>query len=499
MTIPSVPASTQAAPTRLPGPDGWVVVAVAAALGIGLLVLGPRSVVAVAVVALALLVVAGFAAWRWPMPTLVAATLVTLADEEFTPRVLPEGLSLEPIGLSEPLLLVVGTVLGVTAVRRGTLVEALRDPVIAIAALWMLVALVSAVVNGVPPGVAALGIVMTVDALALFVLARTLRAGERDAGLALAGIVVTIAAIAVFGIAQVVIAPTLFGFASFTGRFGEGVRITSMIGNPNMLAAVLGVAIPFALYGSRHLSDARWRWAARIALFLLVLALLLTFSRGGWLAIGLGVAIGALLVDARSLLVFVLVVALAWGTTLVLPRNVGLTLLGLDADEFGGSIVGSTLDRLDSLGGAGDVRTRYLVDGMRIISDRPILGVGPGRYGGAAATITDSPVYEEYGATLFRFRTVHNFWLHLTGETGAIGAAVFLTMIVALILRLLLAARRLAGTALVVTGGTATLLVVASLHSVTEMIFEGNMPAFLLWLVVGIASLLAPNRPLVRR
>jgi putative inorganic carbon (HCO3(-)) transporter len=491
MSTPSASATTHPPRARLPGLDGRVAVIAAIVLVVAVLVVGPISPAALVVVAAAALVLAAVSAHRWPLPTLVAATLLTLADERFTPRVLPEGVNPGPIGLSEPVLLVVGIVLMTRAIRQRTLIPALRDPVIAIGALFVLVSAVSAIVNQVPAHVAVLGIVMTIDALAVYVIARTLRADQRGAGMAMAGVVLAIVAVAIFGIAQVVVAPNLFGFISFTGRFGEGVRITSIIGNPNMMATTLGIAIPFALYGSRHLTTPRWRWVARICLFILVLALLLTFSRGGWLAVGLGVVVGAFIVDWRSVPVLVLAAMLAWGTTLVLPRNLGLGVL--DPDVAGGDVVGSTLDRLDNLGGGSDLRSQYLVDGIRIISANPVLGVGPGRYGGAAASIIPSPIYEEYDADLLGYRTVHNFWLHLTGEVGVIGAAVFLTLIAGLLIRLARAARRSSGVGLVVVGGAATVIVVASLHSVTEMVFEGNMPAFLIWLIMGLASTLAPT------
>ena len=69
----------------------------------------------------AVLVAVGYAAWRWPLPTLVGAALATLADPEITPRVLPGGFETGPIGISEPMLAVAGAVIAVEAIRRGTL------------------------------------------------------------------------------------------------------------------------------------------------------------------------------------------------------------------------------------------------------------------------------------------------------------------------------------------------------------------------------------------
>ena len=92
-------------------------------------------------------------------------------------------------------------------------------------------------------------------------------------------------------------------------------------------------------------------------------------------------------------------------------------------------------------------------DGLRVVDDNFWLGVGPGRYGGAAAKIIESPVYEAYGVELFGYRTVHNFWLHLLGESGVLGTAVFLTMIVGLLIRLVLAAWRSDGLRFVILAG----------------------------------------------
>jgi hypothetical protein len=61
------------------------------------------------------------------------------------------------------------------------------------------------------------------------------------------------------------------------------------------------------------------------------------------------------------------------------------------------------------------------------------------------------------------------------------------------VIRFTRAARSASGVAFVVLAGGATMLVVASLNSLTEMIFEGNMPSVLIWLVVGLASRLVPG------
>ena len=443
-----------------------------------------------------MLIAVGFGAWRWPLATLVGATLATLADPEITPRILPAGVETGPIGISEPMLAVTGAVIAVEAIRRGTFVRALRDPVAALLGLFVALALVSAVLNATPPGVASLGLLMTIDAIAVYFVARMVPADDRARGVAIGAVVSVAVATALFGIAQVLLDPGLLGFASSEGQFGEGGRISSIIGSPNMVAAVIGLTLPFALFGSRHLADARLRWAARAALVILAVALLLTFSRGAWISVGVAGLVGTLLLDWRSLPYLVVAFVLAWGVTTVMPRGLLVEEPTGTGGGGGGGIVDSSVDRLVNLTDRNDTRGRFLRDGLRVVDDHYWLGVGPGRYGGAAAKIIESPIYEAYDVALFGYRTVHNFWLHLLGESGVLGTAVFLTLIVGLLIRFVRAAWRSDGLRFVILAGTATMLMVASLHSVTEMVFEGNMPVLVAWLVVGLASVLAPVRPL---
>jgi len=500
-SIPSSAPSAERRPTAWsPDLDGGIAWIAIVALSIVVAIVAARiSPLAFAIAAAAVLVAVGYAAWRWPLATLVGATLATLADPQITPRILPAGVDTGPIGISEPMLAVAGAVIAVEALRRGTLVRAVRDPVLVLLGAFVAVSLVSALVNQTPPLVAALGLLMTVDAIAIYFVARMVPADDRAHGLAIGAIVAVAVAVAVFGIVQVLLDPDLLGFFSKEGQFGEGYRISSIIGNPNMAAAVIGLTIPFALFGSRHLADPRLRWAARAALVVLLWALLLTFSRGAWIAVGIAAVAGTLLLDWRSLPILLVAVVLAWGAATVMPREV---LVPKAAGGGGGgapSIGGSTIDRIDNLANPNDTRGRFLRDGLRVVDDNFWLGVGPGRYGGAAAKIIESPVYEQYDVELFGYRTVHNFWLHLLGESGVLGVAIFLTMVVGLLIRLVMAAWRSEGVRFVILAGTATMLMVATLHSVTEMIFEGNMPVLIVWLVVGIASLLAPVQPVFGR
>ena len=140
-----------------------------------------------------------------------------------------------------------------------------------------------------------------------------------------------------------------------------------------------------------------------------------------------------------------------------------------------------------------EIRLEFLRVGILIVADHPIAGVGPGRYGGAVATIIPSSVYDDYDTTLGRFRTIHNFWLHLAGEVGVLGVSLMLTAITALVLRFRRATRSAHGAEFGILAGAATSALVVIFNSATEMVLEGNIPAVLIWLILGVGAAMAPN------
>lgn len=491
-------------PWAVAGVHALVTVAATALVVLALVLVGPSSKQAFAILGLALLALTAFAASRWPAATLVLATLTTLLDPVVAPALAPPGVALDVIGISEPLLAAAGSVIFLGALRRGGIGQAVRDPTAILALGFIALSLASAVLNATPPVVASLGILMTIDAIAAFFVWRMLAGAPALAGRAAAGIVLAAVGVSLVGIGQVVLDPALLGFVS-QEAYGSIRPITSILGNPNMVAMVLAFAAPFPVFGAVGLPERRHRWLSAAAAFLILLGLALTFSRGGWVAAGAGLAVGTILLDRRALILVATLVVLTWGAVTVMP--VGLltsgqaTMPAASPNQEPDAAAPSQpptpspptneeddpFERMTS----NEVRLRLLRDGLRIVDDHLLLGVGPGRYGGAAATIVPSPVYAEYDTTLGRLRTVHNFWLHLTGEGGALGVAVFLAIVVALGIRFVLSARKASGSRFVVLAGCASAVTVVIVHNFTEMSLEGNVPGILIWLTLGIGSTLA--------
>jgi O-antigen ligase len=433
---------------------------------------------------------AAVASLRWPRAVLVGVVLSPILDRYVVPGLLaPDAEALAHL-LSESLLLAVGTALLSQAARHASLRQALDHRTVRFTLAFVLLAAISAVVNAVPIGQALAGIGFTLDAVALFVLARLVGFDTRQAMIAIVVLLGLVLAGAVIAIAQALLTPHLLGLSVLRGRFGELYRLAAFFGDPNTFAAFLSASVPFALFGVTGLRTKRGRRIALVTAFLLVLALWLSFSRGGWLGAVGGFAVVALLVDRRPIRIAVVVVAVALVVALVMPRN-----LLCPTCEKRPDLVGSTIGRLGTVGGGEDLRVLFVLNGLPILADRPALGVGPGRFGGAAADIYGTPVYAAYGTDKLFInptqRTVDDFWLHLAVEAGVLGLIAYLGMVGAALLPILRAARSVTGGRRVALAGIGGAAIGLGINALTTMLLEANSVAFLFWFLLGIGSQLA--------
>ena len=442
----------------------------------------------------------GFSASRWPRTAIVLVVLSPILDRYLIVGVLPEELSLVTHVFSEALLVVVGLVVAYGAWRDGRLVPALRHPVSAALLAFGLVAIVSSVVNGVPLQVAATGVAFTVDATACFFLPRMVGFSTRQSLIGLGAVGGLILVAALVAVAQALLSPNILGLSALHGRFGEVYRLASFLGDPNVFGAFLLVATPFALFAVTRLSRPRDRRIALAITFILVLALWLSFSRGAWIGLLVGTGLVALLLDRRALLIGAVVTAVAFGTALTMPRDLLIAHQPGDGSSSEQperpNLIDSTVGRFGTVGSGRDLRTLFIRNALPIIGDHPIVGVGPGRYGGAAADIFGTPVYEAYGTdALFSNptqATVDNFWLHLLVEFGIAGMVSLLAAAVIpgiAVLRAAWQVRR--GAAAVMLAGIAAATAGVAVNSVSTMLLEANSIAFTFWFLLGIGSLLA--------
>ncbi|MFS8639926.1 MAG: O-antigen ligase family protein [Symbiobacteriaceae bacterium] len=207
------------------------------------------------------------------------------------------------------------------------------------------------------------------------------------------------------GLAQYVLGFDL----SVSGLAGEEQirgRIGSTQENPNFLSEYLILLIPVAL--ARTLGTNRI--AARVYYGAIVLVLLaaefLTYTRGGWLGLAVVVAVFVLLVDMR----YLLVAAGAGAVAVVAVPGMLERLSGL----------------LDFSTGSGAFRLNLYRAALLMWSRSPWLGVGAGNY---LEVYPD--IIRDYPLLDLRFHTYssHNAYLTVAAETGVLGLALFLVII----------------------------------------------------------------------
>jgi len=479
-------------------PAGWFV-GIGIALAVATVVVARFSPVGSVVLAAGLLLTVAAGTLRWPQPVLVLVVLAPILDRFVAARVIPDGvLALAPY-FSEALLLLVTGVLVVQAARGSTLIPALRHPATIAFGIFVAAAAISAVINRIPAHIALAGLVYTLEAALLFYLVRLAGFGPRHVRLAIITLVAVVLLGALIAVAQAVLSPSILGLTGVVGRSGEDVRIGSIVRDPNIFGTLIGLTLPFAVFATTRLRTVTRRRIAIGATFLLTLALLLTYSRGSWLGVGGGLVVAALLLERRALMTFALIGVLALGTAYVMPRGLirappAANGTVEEAEPF--NPLGSTVDRVGAVGAGRDLRWMFVMNALPIIADHPLVGVGPGRYGGAVAWNFPTPVYAEYGTdeiipVWYRQRTVDNFWLHIVVETGIVGVTALVAAILLIALPLVRVARRSRHGIFVVTAGVLGAAATLALSSVTTMLLEGNTVAFLFWFLLGIGSVAA--------
>jgi len=188
------------------------------------------------------------------------------------------------------------------------------------------------------------------------------------------------------------------------------IRACGTTGYCNSLAGFFELTVPLfaSLYFFYPLSKA-WKRAIVILLALSLVALLVTFSRGGLLA--MTVAIIALIVIGMrrfpELGKHVLRVTLAVGIQLALVFALLSERLFMRLRFF--------METMED-----EVRVALMINAFEMIKDNPLLGVGLNNFPEAFYT------YEVTGLDFEMLFPVHNTWLLIASEQGVLGLAAFL-------------------------------------------------------------------------
>ena len=182
-----------------------------------------------------------------------------------------------------------------------------------------------------------------------------------------------------------------------------GMRVFSTLGNPNVLAQYLLLVIPFAGACIIVVRGILPKLFFTGCLGALLLCMLLTFARGGWLGLIAATAVFLVMLDRRFILVGI----------------VGLIVLYFTLPDV-------ILDRFLSIGDVGDTSTSYRVfiwlGTIAMLRDFWFTGIGPG-------TEAFNRVYPLYSFNTVASPHSHNLYLQIMCDAGISGIIVFLATI----------------------------------------------------------------------
>lgn len=204
------------------------------------------------------------------------------------------------------------------------------------------------------------------------------------------------------------------------GTYGRG-----FLGDENDLALTLNMAIPYAYFlsQSRNNSLAK-RIFYLVAACILVLGVIMTYSRGGF--VGLVAAIGGILMYSKNRVRNFLAVALLGGLLLlVVPQSYYKEI---------GTIEGG----FQELGEDTRAARIYLWKrGWEMFLDNPVLGVGAGNFQWNVAKYElRTPEFDPRTFHLHGGTVSHSIYFTLIPEFGLVGTSVYIAMVVMLFVRL---------------------------------------------------------------
>jgi putative inorganic carbon (HCO3(-)) transporter len=256
------------------------------------------------------------------------------------------------------------------------------------------------------------------------------------------------------------------------------MRIGGTVGSSNFAAAYLSISLASAASSLFTNLGRAYKWLAVTVLGLGGVALIFTFSRGGWMALALAVTVICLLVWSRR------------GFSLKTPIAV-LLILGILYLPFQ-SVISARLLGDDK--GSAESRIPLMKLAFRIIEDNPVLGVGANNF----TVVMDRYLTPEFRHS-FLF-AVHNKYLLVLSETGIIGLLAFLAFLLDALRKgwqcWVLQDRLLSPLALGFAAGIAGHMVHMSVD-----VFRGRPTQQLLWLVAALLTAMhrmcaaSPNSP----
>ena len=462
-----------------------LVLLVGLAAAVALLPLRQGTLLAGAVAAAVLLL-------RWPWLALIPlAVLLPITS----------ALRIGPASATDLLLAAVIALWFIDGARRRTL-RFLGSPVIALVGLYVAV-MIAATPGAANFDEAAREVIKWIELLVLLLVGRTLL-GPRQAPWLAAALVLGASLQAILGLYQFIFAvgPEYF---TILGRF---MRAYGSFGQPNPFGGYLGLTLPVALSlaiwawttglsrrGVQSSTASAWAnlaWAGyySICSALIAAGLLVSWSRGAWLGAAAGILCVVVLRSRTAALLSGVVTLLLLATLLlgafnpaIVPEPVAERLQDIPAyfgltDVLSQPVTDENFSVLE--------RLAHWVAAQRMWEQSPWLGVGPGNYAQVYPQVR-LPQWEE------ALGHAHNIYLNVAAETGLLGLAAYLGLMIVTVIWLWRQLRRAAIShkesghwRAAVLVGILGMLIHLSVHNVVDNLFvQGMVLQVGLWLILA--------------
>ncbi len=303
------------------------------------------------------------------------------------------------------LLMTLSIFLSALAKRRNFVWTELEMPVAAVAG----VAVISAVVNGVPLVIAIAGLRALLQFYLLYFVVVQADFDLDWLRRFVLGLICLAMVLALFGLSQVITGvKTAQPLVDVRETTIEG-RIISTFANPNNFGGFLLLVLPVAISLAVSRADPAVRLLSIAGTAAMLPALVFTYSRSAWLGFAAALIVLASILD-RRLLLGLLIASVA--AVAIVPSAIDRVAFGLSSDYMAASAAGG--------------RLLYWSKALEIFAMSPIVGAGPGRFGGAVAAVFGTPVNALVGIAPNHELWVDSQVFQILAELGLLGLAAFL-------------------------------------------------------------------------
>lgn len=242
-----------------------------------------------------------------------------------------------------------------------------------------------------------------------------------------------------------------------------GFRVYSTLGNPNVLGEYLLLIIPFVVayfFSTKGILKKSFFFVVGC---MLMLCLILTYSRGCWLGILFAAVIFLVLLDRRFIILIL----------------IGLAILPFLLPE-------TILNRFMSIGNMSDSSTSYrfyiYMGTLSMLKDYWICGVGPG-------SAAFNMVYPSYAYDSVTAPHSHNLFLQVMCDSGICGELAFLALIYRAYKTCFIGLKNAAENNKIFIIGSISAISGFFLQSMFDYTFYNYRVMFMFWVVLALAML----------